>query len=193
MIKSVSASTELFRHVGPAVVFNSVEDLNARIDDESLAITPESVIVLRGEGPVGGPGMPEVGHLPIPTYLLNQGVRDMVRISDARMSGTATGTVVLHVTPESAVGGPLSLVRDGDLILLDISEGRLDLLVSSEDLGARRPEPPPRPRPVRGYDRLYVDSVLPASAGCDFDFLVDPRASAPQDHIDMTELREGIR
>ena len=174
VIKQSAASPELLRHRGRAVVFSSPADLAARIDDPALDITPESVIVLQNAGPVGGPGMPEAGFLPIPKKLLAQGIRDMVRISDARMSGTAFGTVVLHVAPEAAVGGPLALVRDGDWIELDVANRRLDLLVGEEELARRRAEwRPPTPPYRRGYRRLYVDHVLQAPQGCDFDFLVD--------------------
>ncbi|HEY8477314.1 MAG TPA: IlvD/Edd family dehydratase [Chloroflexota bacterium] len=174
VIKQSAASPELLRHRGRAVVFSSPADLAARIDDPALDITPESVIVLQNAGPVGGPGMPEAGFLPIPKKLLAQGIRDMVRISDARMSGTAFGTVVLHVAPEAAVGGPLALVRDGDWIDLDVANRRLDLLVGEEELARRRAEwRPPTPPYRRGYRRLYVDHVLQAPQGCDFDFLVD--------------------
>jgi dihydroxy-acid dehydratase len=171
VVKRSAASDELLRHVGPAVCFDGVEDLNARINDPGLDIHAGSVLVLRGAGPRGGPGMPEVGHLPIPTRLLKEGVTDMVRISDARMSGTATGTVVLHVAPEAAAGGPLHLVRDGDLISLDVDGGRLDLLVPEDELQRRAPAAPSWFEPARGYDRLHYERVLQAPAGCDFDFL----------------------
>ncbi|WP_432826730.1 dihydroxy-acid dehydratase [Dactylosporangium sp. CA-092794] len=171
IIKRSAASARLLRHVGPAVVFDGVDDLHARIDDPALPIGPDSVLVLRGTGPRGGPGMPEVGHLPIPRRLLDAGVDDMVRISDARMSGTATGTVVLHVAPEAAVGGPLSLVRDGDPIRLDVPAGALELLVDPAVLGAREPVLPAGVPPRRGYDLLYWRHVSQAPAGCDFDFL----------------------
>lgn len=171
LLKVSAASPELCQHRGPAVVFDGVEDLRARIDDPDLLIDANSVLVLRGVGPVGGPGMPEVGHLPIPARLLAEGVTDMVRISDARMSGTATGTVVLHVAPESAVGGPLSLVTDGDMIELDVAAGRLDLLVERDEL-VRRSEAIQLPEySCRGYEQLYRQHVLQASGGCDFDFL----------------------
>ncbi|MDQ1688115.1 MAG: hypothetical protein QOK42_1090 [Frankiaceae bacterium] len=171
VIKRAAATPGLLAHTGPAVVFDGVEDLNKRINDESLHIDENSVLVLRGVGPVGGPGMPEVGHLPIPTRLLSAGVTDMVRISDARMSGTAVGTVLLHVAPESAVGGPLSLVRDGDLIRLDVDGARLDLLIPEPELDRRRTELMERAVPRRGYARLYTQRVLQAPDGCDFDFL----------------------
>lgn len=171
VIKRAAASPHLLTHTGRAVVFDGVDDLNDRINDESLPIDEHSVLVLRGAGPIGGPGMPEVGHLPIPTRLLDAGIKDMVRISDARMSGTAVGTVVLHVAPESAAGGPLRLVHDGDLIHLDVDAGRLDLLVSEAELQSRAARLAPRGEPVRGYAHLYARSVLQAPQGCDFDFL----------------------
>ncbi|WP_159850447.1 dihydroxy-acid dehydratase [Nocardia sp. CY41] len=171
LLKASAATPGLCRHVGPAVVFDGVEDLRARIDDPDVLVEADSVLVLRGAGPLGGPGMPEVGHLPIPTRLLDKGVTDMVRISDARMSGTATGTVVLHVSPESEVGGPLALVRDGDLIALDVDRLGLDLLVDERELRERSRRPSPLRKKARGYDHLYRQSVLQADQGCDFDFL----------------------
>jgi dihydroxy-acid dehydratase len=143
-----------------------------RIDDPALDCDPSSVLVLRNAGPVGGPGMPEWGHLPIPAKLLKQGVTDLVRISDARMSGTSYGAVVLHVAPESAVGGPLALVENGDLIRLDVAARRLDMVVDDEELAARRSRwTPPAPADDRGYRHLHVSHVLQANEGCDFDFL----------------------
>lgn len=175
LLKRSAADPRLCLHTGRAVVFESVEDLHARIDDPELDVDADSVLVLRGTGPVGGPGMPEVGHLPIPAKLLREGVTDMVRISDARMSGTADGTVVLHIAPEAAVGGPLALVADGDLIELDADGGTLTLRVPEDELrrraaALRLPEPD-----LRGYDRLYRDHVQQADAGCDFDFLAGVR------------------
>ncbi|HEX4521506.1 MAG TPA: IlvD/Edd family dehydratase [Gaiellaceae bacterium] len=172
VIKRSAASAELLRHRGPALVFDSIHDLAARIDDPSLDVRADSVLVLRNAGPRGGPGMPEWGQLPIPRRLLGQGVTDMVRISDARMSGTAFGTVVLHVAPESAAGGPLLAVRDGDPIVLDIDERRLSLDIPADQL-ARRLEtaPPPAPPYRRGYGAMYLDHVEGADRGCDFDFL----------------------
>lgn len=170
IIKQHAASPGLLRHTGPAVVFTSLEDLATRIDD--VSVTPDSVLVLQGGGPIGAPGMPEVGMLPIPRRLLEQGVRDVVRISDARMSGTAFGTVVLHVAPEAAAGGTLGLVRDGDMIALDVEQRRLDLLVSDDELRLRASTSPrSRPTAARGYLRLFLDHVLQANEGCDFDFL----------------------
>jgi dihydroxy-acid dehydratase len=171
VIKLAAATKRLTAHQGPALVFDSLEDLARRIDDPSLPVSPESVLVLRNTGPVGAPGMPEAGALPIPKRLGAQGVTDMVRISDARMSGTAFGTVVLHVSPEAAVGGPLALVHDGDVIRLDAAARRLELNVSDEELARRRAQWRAPPKPKRGYARLYVDRVTQAELGCDFDFL----------------------
>ncbi len=172
LIKHAAASPELLQHEGPALVFDSLEDLARRIDDETLAVTAEHVLVLRNAGPKGAPGMPEAGYIPIPRRLARAGVRDMVRISDARMSGTAYGTVVLHVAPEAAEGGPLALVRDGDMIELDVEARRLHLDVPDEELARRRESWQPPPAPERGYARIYHDHVLQADRGCDFDFLV---------------------
>jgi L-arabonate dehydrase len=172
IIKPAAASPELLRHRGRAVVFESIEDLNARINDEALVVDRTSVLVLKNCGPRGYPGMPEVGNLPLPSKLLREGVRDMVRISDARMSGTAYGTVVLHISPEAAVGGPLALVENGDIIVLDVADRRLSLEVD-EGVLALRQEKWRAPRmPQRGYARLYVEHVLQADDGVDFDFLV---------------------
>ena len=172
VMKITAADPRLLDHEGPAIVFEDIHDLAARVDDPELECDASSVMVLRNAGPIGAPGMPEWGHLPIPAKLLRQGVSDLLRISDARMSGTSYGAVVLHVAPESAVGGPLALVRDGDLIRLDVSERRLDLVVEAAELEARRAswEPPPR-KDERGYRRLHADHVLQANEGCDFDFL----------------------
>jgi L-arabonate dehydrase len=178
VLKVSAASPQLLQHEGRAVVFGSVDELHGTIDDPSLDIHPDDVLVLQNTGPVGAPGMPETGHLPMPSYLLRQGVTDMVRISDARMSGTGFGTVVLHVAPESAIGGPLALVRTGDRIRLDTDGRRLDLLVDDEELVARRADWVPRPSTdVRGYRGLYVRTVMQADRGCDLDFLVG--GSAP--------------
>ena len=174
VIKQSAASERLLTHQGRAVVFDSVEDLAARIDDPDLDVAAEDVLVLRNAGPIGAPGMPEAGYLPIPRKLAAQGVTDMLRISDARMSGTAFGTIVLHVTPEAAIGGPLSLVRNGDVIRLDLPARRLDLLVDEAELAARRRDAPGEgdwPLPGRGYARLFGRAVLQADEGCDFDFL----------------------
>ena len=173
VIKQSAASPHLVQHRGRAVVFRDSSDVMARIDDPELDVTADSVLVMQSGGPVGAPGFPESGNLPIPKKLLSQGVRDMVRISDARMSGTAYGTVVLHITPESAVGGPLALVRDGDWVELDVPKRRLTLDISDDELAARRSawRPPPKPYD-RGWGRLYVDHVLQADQGADLDFLV---------------------
>ena len=170
VIKRAAASEALLRHRGPAVVFESAEDAAARIDDPALQITPQHVLVLRNAGPVAA-GMPEAGSLPIPRYLAEQGVRDLVRVSDARMSGTAYGTVVLHCSPEAATGGPLGLVQDGDLIELDVTNRRIDLLVDETELARRRGRFVPPPLPERGWRRLYAQHVLPAHLGADLDFL----------------------
>ena len=172
VVKRSAASPQLLRHRGPAVVFEDVYDVAARIDDPELDVTPDSVLVLRNSGPQGGPGMPEWGQIPIPSKLLARGVTDMVRVSDARMSGTAFGTVVLHVAPEAAVGGPLRAVENGDPIVLDVDAQRIDLDVPAETI-ARRLEQlgPATPRYRRGYGALYLEHVLQADEGCDFDFL----------------------
>ena len=170
VIKPAAASPALLRHRGPAAVFESPEDAAARIDDPALRLTPQHVLVLRNAGPVGA-GMPEAGSLPIPRYLAEAGVRDMVRVSDARMSGTAYGTVVLHCAPEAAVGGPLALVRNGDAIELDVTERRIDLQVDEAELERRRADFSPPPLPDRGWRRLYAQHVLPAHLGADMDFL----------------------
>jgi dihydroxy-acid dehydratase len=170
-IKLASATASLFKHEGPALVFDSLADLEARIDDPDLPVTPESVLVLRNAGPVGAPGMPEAGALPIPKKLGAKGITDMVRISDARMSGTAFGTVVLHIAPEAAAGGPLALVRDGDIIRLDAPARKIELMVDDAELARRRTGWKPPPKPKRGYTRLYVERVTQADKGCDFDFL----------------------
>ncbi|MBV9897035.1 MAG: dihydroxy-acid dehydratase [Chloroflexi bacterium] len=174
VIKQTAMSAHLRKHRGRAVVYAGAADLAHKIDDPSLDVTADSVLVLQNAGPKGAPGMPEAGSLPIPKKLLAAGVRDMLRISDARMSGTAFGAVVLHVTPEAAVGGPLGLVRDGDWIEVDVGARRLHLEVSDEELARRRSEwqPPSSLRQARGYSRLYVDHVLQADQGADFDFLV---------------------
>jgi dihydroxy-acid dehydratase len=179
VIKTVAADPRLWTHTGPAVVFENLQDLEARIDGEDLHVDENSVLVLKNAGPQGGPGMPEWGMLPIPRKLLQRGVRDMVRISDARMSGTSYGTCVLHVAPESYVGGPLALVEDGDLITLDIPQRRLDLLVSEAEL-ARRQSRSKRPVETdqRGYLALYRGHVTQADKGCDFDFL-SPSSGEP--------------
>jgi dihydroxy-acid dehydratase len=174
VIKQTAVSPSLMRHRGQAVVFTSTRDLAERIDDPALDVRPDSVLVLQNTGPKGAPGMPEAGGLPIPKKLLAQGVRDMVRISDARMSGTAYGAVVLHVAPEAAVGGPLGLVRTGDWIRLDVEQRTLQLEVPDDELARRRAawRPPASLEQARGYTRMYVEHVLQADRGADFDFLL---------------------
>jgi len=172
VIKQSAMEPRLLKHSGPAVVFRDYNDMDRRIDDPALPVTPDSVLVLQNAGPLGGPGMPEWGMLPLPKKLLEQGVRDMVRISDARMSGTAYGACVLHVAPESFVGGPLAFVRDGDTVELDVPERRLTLQVEESELASRRAgwTAPAFPHP-RGYGALYARHVTQADTGCDFDFL----------------------
>jgi dihydroxy-acid dehydratase len=178
VVKPSAASPELLVHTGPALVFDSIEDFKDRVDDPELDVTAETVMVLRGCGPRGYPGMPEVGNLPLPTKLLKAGVRDMVRISDARMSGTAFGTTVLHIAPESAVGGPLAFVKTGDLITLDVPARQLTLHVSDEEMQLRRLNwQEPAPVATRGWSRLYVDHVMQADTGCDLDFLIGSSGS----------------
>jgi len=175
IIKPSAATPELLTHEGPAVVFDSVEDLHARIDDPDLDVTKDSILVLRGCGPRGYPGMPEVGNMPLPRKLLEQGVRDMVRISDGRMSGTAYGTIVLHVSPEAAAGGPLALVQTGDLISLDVPNRRLTLKVTESELASRTVSAKTEEgfaRPDRGWAKIYVDHVQGADTGADLDFLI---------------------
>jgi dihydroxy-acid dehydratase len=175
VIKHLAAEPRLLQHTGPAVVFDSYADLRARIDDPTLDITAESVLVLRNAGPLGGPGMPEYGMLPLPGRLLAAGVRDLVRVSDARMSGTSFGACVLHVAPESFVGGPLALVRTGDLITLDVPNRVLRLEVDDAELDRRRALwVAPEARFGRGYGSLYAAHITQADEGCDFDFLARP-------------------
>ncbi|OYV81970.1 MAG: dihydroxy-acid dehydratase, partial [Acidiphilium sp. 21-68-69] len=174
VIKQSAASPHLLNHTGPALVFENVEDMATRIDSDELDVTPETILVLRNTGPIGAPGMPEAGYLPIPRKLARAGVKDMVRISDARMSGTAFGTIVLHIAPESASGGPLALVRTGDPIRLDVAARTLDLLIDDAEWQRRAADHaarPMRPPPARGYARLFETTVLQADEGCDFDFL----------------------
>jgi dihydroxy-acid dehydratase len=182
IIKPAAASPHLIQHRGPALVFDSIEDFNTRIDDPGLDVDANTVLVLRGCGPMGYPGMPEVSNMPLPKKLLEQGVRDMVRICDGRMSGTAYGTVVLHVAPEAAAGGPLALVQTGDEITLDVPGRTLTLEVSEEELLGRRPNAATLAgfaTPVRGWERLYIDHVQQADTGADLDFLV----GATGDHV----------
>jgi dihydroxy-acid dehydratase len=172
VIKHIAAEPRLIKHTGPAVVFDSYAELQERINDPVLNITPDSVLVLRNAGPKGGPGMPEYGMLPIPDYLLARGVRDMVRISDARMSGTSYGACVLHVAPESFIGGPLAMVQTGDLITLDVAARELSFNISERDLVTRQEQwRPPEPKFERGYGALYTEHITQANEGCDFGFL----------------------
>ena len=178
VLKQGAATAGLLQHEGPALVFDGVDDMAARIDDPALEVTAGTVLVLRYAGPKGAPGMPEAGYLPIPKKLARAGVKDMVRISDARMSGTAFGTIVLHMVPEAWEGGPLALVRTGDTIRLDTAGRRIDLVVDEAELAQRRTawvRPAPPPGSERGYLNLYMDAVLQADEGCDFDFLVPGR------------------
>ena len=175
VIKPAAASPELLQHRGRAVVFDSVEDMRARLDDPDLDVDAGSVLVLRGCGPKGYPGMPEVANMPLPAKLLKAGVRDMVRICDGRMSGTAYGTVVLHVAPEAAAGGPLGLVRTGDPIVLDVAGRRLFVDIPQAELASRAPDTATVAgfaAPTRGWERLYIDHVQQADTGADLDFLV---------------------
>jgi dihydroxy-acid dehydratase len=172
VIKQSAASGELLRHRGRALVFETREEMLAQVDRDDLPVDRDTVLVMRNCGPKGAPGFPEWGHIPMPRKLLNQGVTDMVRISDARMSGTSFGTVVLHVAPESAIGGPLGLVQTGDEILLDVPARKLELLVDVDELERRaRLFQQPAPHYTRGYGRLFLDHVTQADLGCDFDFL----------------------
>ncbi len=174
VIKHAAASPKLLQHTGRAVVFESVEDMTLRVDDLDLDVKADDVLVLRNAGPKGAPGMPEAGYLPIPKKLGRAGVKDMVRISDARMSGTAFGTIVLHITPESAVGGPLALIRNGDMIKLDVEKRRIDLLVDDAELTKRQAALKPAGTPEwarRGYAYLFNETILQADEGCDFDFM----------------------
>jgi len=183
VIKVSAASPDLCQHRGPAVVFKDREDLDRRLNDPELDVTVESVLVLQNAGPRGGPGMPEWGMLPMPYKLIQLGVRDMVRISDARMSGTSHGTTVLHIAPESFVGGPLALVRDGDIIELDVPGRRLELIIGPDELAARREawtEPPPRFE--RGWGALFDQNIMQANRGCDFEVLRG-RRGAPEPAI----------
>jgi dihydroxy-acid dehydratase len=172
ILKRSAADPTLFEREGRAVVFSSLDDLAARVDDPDLDVTKDDFMVLQNAGPKSGYAMPEAGYLPIPQKLARAGLKDMVRISDARMSGTAYGTIVLHVSPEAAVGGPLALVRNGDRIRISVRERKIELLVPESDLAKRKSawKPPVTP-PTRGYAKLYMDHVLQAEHGCDFDFL----------------------
>jgi dihydroxy-acid dehydratase len=184
VIKPPAAEPQLHRHAGPAVVFEDYNDMAARIDDPDLPVDENSVLVLKNAGPQGAPGMPEWGQLPIPKKLLEKGIRDMVRISDARMSGTSYGACVLHVAPESFVGGPMALVQDGDVIELDIPARRLTLAVGDDELAKRRADwQPPPAKYGRGYGALYLEHITQANEGCDFDFLESgPPTPEPEIH-----------
>ena len=185
VIKPSAAAPHLLRHSGPALVFDNYPALKAEIDSDDLDVTPDHVLVLREAGPLGGPGMPEWGALPIPRKLVRQGVRDMLRISDARMSGTAYGACVLHVSPESHIGGPLALVRTGDRISLDVAARTLNVEISEEEFAARRAAwTPPKPRYERGYGWMFSRHIEQAEDGCDFDFLrTDFGAPVPEPEI----------
>lgn len=184
IIKPTAADPRLLVHQGPAYVFDNIAELKAHIDDEDLPVTADSVIVLKNGGPVGGPGMPEWGMMPIPGKLLKQGVRDMLRISDSRMSGTSYGSCILHVTPEAAVGGPLAVVRTGDIIAVDVPNRRLDLLVVEEEVERRLANwQPPKDRHPHGYASLYKAHVTQADEGCDFDFANGAPGSTPEPDI----------
>ena len=182
VIKHSAADSALLKHSGPAIVFDNYRELSEKIDDPNLPVTKDSVLVLRNAGPVGAPGMPEWGMLPIPKKLLKEGVRDMVRVSDARMSGTSYGTCVLHVTPESAVGGPLAIVEDGDVISLDVESRTINLNLPEEEIVKRTKDLPERKSlHARGYTKLYLDHVTQADKGCDFDFLEgDEKSPEPE-------------
>ena len=182
VIKHSAADPALLKHSGPAIVFDNYRELSEKIDDPNLPVTKDSVLVLRNAGPVGAPGMPEWGMLPIPKKLLKEGVRDMVRVSDARMSGTSYGTCVLHVTPESAVGGPLAVVEDGDVISLDVESRTINLELPEEEIVKRTKDLPERKSlHARGYTKLYLDHVTQADKGCDFDFLEgDEKSPEPE-------------
>jgi L-arabonate dehydrase len=176
VLKQTAASPHLLKHRGPAYVFETYAEMHANIDREDLPVTADTVLVMKNAGPKGGPGFPEWGQIPMPKVLLNQGINDMVRVSDARMSGTSFGTVVLHVAPESAIGGPLAAVRTGDLIELDVAARRIELCISEAELASRLAAfQAPAPKYERGYGRLFLDHVTQANEGCDFDFLVHSR------------------
>ena len=172
VIKQTAASPELMQHRGKAYVFENHEQMEAEIDKDYLPIDRDTVLVMKNSGPKGGPGFPEWGWIPMPRFLLKQGVKDIVRVSDARMSGTSFGTVVLHVAPESAVGGPLGIVQTGDEVVLDVAARRLDLNIPADEFQKRSAQfRPPRPHYDRGYGKLFLDHVTQANEGCDFDFL----------------------
>jgi len=180
IIKQSAASASLMEHEGRAVVFEDAEDLARRIDDPELEVEPHDVLVLKRIGPVGAPGMPEAGYIPIPRKLGRLGVKDMVRISDGRMSGTASGTVVLHVTPEAAIGGPLAIVQTGDRIRLSVADRSIELALSDEEIAARLAALPAHKvdPEERGYRKLFLTTITQADEGCDFDFLQASRITA---------------
>jgi dihydroxy-acid dehydratase len=183
VIKPAAAEPALWKHAGRAIVFDNYDEMNARIDEPALDVDANSVLVLRNAGPKGAPGMPEWGNLPIPQKLLKQGVRDMVRISDARMSGTSYGACVLHVAPESFIGGPLALLREGDIVELDVAARQLTMRVSDEELARRRSAWRPKDGIYpRGYGQLFMQHIKQANEGCDFDFL-EGTAPIPEPEI----------
>jgi dihydroxyacid dehydratase/phosphogluconate dehydratase len=184
VIKTAAATPALLQHQGPAIVFQDYADLQKRIHDPSLKITKDHVLVMQNAGPIGAPGIPESGMLPIPKYLLEEGIRDMLRISDARMSGTSYGTCVLHTCPEASVGGPIALVQDGDMIELDTANRTLTLHVSEDELESRRKEwTAPEKRFSRGYGKLFEDEITQANEGCDFHFLHHDGSCTPDPGI----------
>ena len=179
VIKPSACERRFLNHQGPALVFDSYPEMKAAVDDDDLDVTADHILILRNAGPQGGPGMPEWGMLPIPRKLLRQGVRDMLRISDARMSGTSYGACILHVAPESHIGGPLALVKTGDIVRVDVPNRRIDMLVEETELAARRAAwEAPKPRFERGYGWMFINHVTQADKGCDFDFL-ETRFGAP--------------
>jgi len=184
VIKPTAAEKRLWNHKGPAIVFKDIHDLKSRIDSEDLEVSQDSILVLQNAGPIGAPGMPEWGQLPVPKKLLKQGIRDIIRISDARMSGTSYGACVLHVSPESALGGPLALVKDGDIIELDVDKRKINLLVEESELEIRKKKwEPPEKKPTRGYTKLFTQHVNQAHEGCDFDFLQGTPGETPEPDI----------
>jgi dihydroxy-acid dehydratase len=183
VIKASAAESRLLTHTGRAIVFDSFDEMNARMDDPALDVDANSVLVLRNAGPKGGPGMPEWGNLPIPQKLLKAGIRDMLRISDARMSGTGYGACVLHVSPESFVGGPLALLKEGDIIELDVAARQLNMRVTADEIARRRAAWRPREGIYpRGYGKLFMQHIKQADEGCDFDFL-EGTAAIPEPEI----------
>ena len=183
VIKPSAVDPRLLKHRGPALVFENYNHMAAEIDRDDLEVTPDHILVLKNAGPVGGPGMPEWGMLPIPQKLLQQGVRDMVRLSDARMSGTSYGCCVLHVSPEAAVGGPFGCLRTGDIVSLDVAARRLDVELDEAELAARQAAFVPKPSPARGYESMFVKHIQQAHEGCDFDYLIGTeRLPEPEIH-----------